>query len=303
MNPEPESDCRAQGGDIGQTHDGSTGLMHYNARYYDPLVGRFISADTIVPNPANPQDLNRYTYVRNNPVRYTDPTGHCTQWSIDGDGTFHCDFLNPGGTSSLYMYDARDGNGMQVNDQLSRDVPPVNEWPGARDTNGPGITLAEVIGIGNQLFAEMVGAGGGLTDTVHFNPTTGMYKWTVDLDSLPDALKKDPDFVLDFTAEWAKRVGSKMEVGGSFLAFAVDAGEWKAGWDVAGFEGLVYEISETSFSWGAGTAAAGATARVTCNPGSNFWGCVAAPLVTGFVAGNLADNLVATLFPPPEGLG
>jgi RHS repeat-associated protein len=62
---------------FGQTLDPSTGLMHYNARYYDPTIGRFISADTIVPNPADPQQLNRYSYVTNNPVRYTDPTGHC----------------------------------------------------------------------------------------------------------------------------------------------------------------------------------------------------------------------------------
>ena len=47
------------------------------ARYYDPTLGRFVSADTIVPEPGNPQDFNRYAYVRNNPVRYTDPTGHC----------------------------------------------------------------------------------------------------------------------------------------------------------------------------------------------------------------------------------
>ncbi len=36
----------------------STGLYYYGARYYDPLIGRFISADTIVPNPANPQSFN-----------------------------------------------------------------------------------------------------------------------------------------------------------------------------------------------------------------------------------------------------
>ncbi len=49
--------------------------MYYGARYYDPAIGRFISADTIVPNPADPQTLNRYSYVNNNPILYTDPTG------------------------------------------------------------------------------------------------------------------------------------------------------------------------------------------------------------------------------------
>jgi RHS repeat-associated protein len=43
------------------------GLMDYNARYYDPALGRFVSADTIVPNSGNPQNFNRFTYVLNNP--------------------------------------------------------------------------------------------------------------------------------------------------------------------------------------------------------------------------------------------
>jgi len=64
-------------GYTGQHLDTSTDLMYYNARYYDPTIGRFISPDTIVPDPTNPQDLNRYSYVRNNPIRYSDPTGHC----------------------------------------------------------------------------------------------------------------------------------------------------------------------------------------------------------------------------------
>ena len=50
----------------GQRSD-NTGLYYYGARYYDPEKGRFISADTIVPNPANPQSLNRYSYCLNNP--------------------------------------------------------------------------------------------------------------------------------------------------------------------------------------------------------------------------------------------
>ncbi len=52
------------------------GLYHYGARFYLPKVGRFVSADTVVPNWTNPQTLNRYAYVANNPLRYTDPTGH-----------------------------------------------------------------------------------------------------------------------------------------------------------------------------------------------------------------------------------
>jgi RHS repeat-associated protein len=50
----------------GQVEDATIGLYFYNARYYDPALGRFISADSIVPEPQNPQDLNRYSYVRNN---------------------------------------------------------------------------------------------------------------------------------------------------------------------------------------------------------------------------------------------
>ena len=59
-----------------QELDTETGLYYYNARYYDPALGRFISADTIVPDPTNPQALNRYSYVLNNPLKYTDPSGH-----------------------------------------------------------------------------------------------------------------------------------------------------------------------------------------------------------------------------------
>jgi RHS repeat-associated protein len=118
----------------GQYLDGS-GLLYYNARYYDPGIGRFISADTVVPGnasggmdgvavkpltvgfhetqflgklngenkagfwfqlsdrerqqvgspwgPSNPQALNRYSYVQNNPLKYTDPTGHTAYLSHD----------------------------------------------------------------------------------------------------------------------------------------------------------------------------------------------------------------------------
>lgn len=63
-------------GYAGQTRDAATGLAHYQARYYLAELGRFIAADTWVPGPGGPQNFNRLAYARNNPLRYTDLTGH-----------------------------------------------------------------------------------------------------------------------------------------------------------------------------------------------------------------------------------
>jgi RHS repeat-associated protein len=73
----------------GQKRD-DTGLLYYNARYYDPTLGRFISPDTIAPDRGDPQTRNRYSYVLNNPLKFTDPTGHCAQDGSDGDNLDDC---------------------------------------------------------------------------------------------------------------------------------------------------------------------------------------------------------------------
>jgi RHS repeat-associated protein len=59
-----------------QEQDSETGLYFYGARYYDPVIGRFISADTVVQNFSDPQALDRYAYARNSPLSYVDPNGH-----------------------------------------------------------------------------------------------------------------------------------------------------------------------------------------------------------------------------------
>ncbi len=66
----------------GQELDDETGLYYYGARYYDPQLGRFISADSIVQAPFDPQTLNRYSYCRNNPIIYSDPSGHFFNFGV-----------------------------------------------------------------------------------------------------------------------------------------------------------------------------------------------------------------------------
>jgi RHS repeat-associated protein len=66
-----------------QLQDSATGLYYYNARYYDSRIGYFISPDSIVPDPSNLLDYNRYAYARGNPLKYNDPTGHWIESAVD----------------------------------------------------------------------------------------------------------------------------------------------------------------------------------------------------------------------------
>ncbi|MEX0139512.1 RHS repeat-associated core domain-containing protein [Massilia sp. LMS1-1-1.1] len=54
-------------------------LVHMNGRIYDPLLGRFMSADPLIQDPTHSQSYNRYTYVWNNPTNLTDPTGFASE--------------------------------------------------------------------------------------------------------------------------------------------------------------------------------------------------------------------------------
>jgi len=59
----------------GQEQDVESGLMYYGARYYDPDLAKFVQTDPVIGDIYNPQDLNKYAYVRNNPFKYVDPDG------------------------------------------------------------------------------------------------------------------------------------------------------------------------------------------------------------------------------------
>jgi len=74
-----------QAGYTGHIKDSATGLNYMQARYYDPLIGRFLSIDPVGFSPGAPYMFNRYTYVGNDPVNNTDPTGRCGEGkTIDG---------------------------------------------------------------------------------------------------------------------------------------------------------------------------------------------------------------------------
>jgi RHS repeat-associated protein len=84
LTANPQANFQVSRRFTGQVLDVETGLYYYNARYYDPELGRFIQPDTIIPDFSNPQSYNRYSYVLNNPLRYNDPSGHSLKDYIVG---------------------------------------------------------------------------------------------------------------------------------------------------------------------------------------------------------------------------
>jgi RHS repeat-associated protein len=115
----------------GQREMTGLGIYHYGARFYSPKLGRFLSPDTIVPGMANPQALNRYSYVLGNPLRYTDPTGHyCVG---DDEDCVHDD----GGTSNSQPTPAPSNTPTPTNTPTSTPSPTPTSTPTPASTSTP----------------------------------------------------------------------------------------------------------------------------------------------------------------------
>ena len=71
-------------GYAGHHHDTTTDLVQMQQRYYDPLIGRFLSPDPEPTNANTGENFNRYWYANNNPYRYTDPDGRFIPLAIAG---------------------------------------------------------------------------------------------------------------------------------------------------------------------------------------------------------------------------
>jgi len=122
-------------GYTGKEQDTESGLYYYGARYYDPEIGRFIQIDPLVLGESgkplsdvlsNPQALNGYSYVLNNPMRYVDEEG---KYEID----VHYDLTYFLGSKA--GLDFNDAFGIAVEDQMTDENPETSPWnpdPNAR---------------------------------------------------------------------------------------------------------------------------------------------------------------------------
>ena len=92
-------------GYTGHEHLDDVGIIHMNGRVYDPEIGRFMSADPIIQDMTNPQTINPYTYVLNNPLSFTDPSGFVAECTAINTPMFQyyesLDDLQSGGSVQL----------------------------------------------------------------------------------------------------------------------------------------------------------------------------------------------------------
>ena len=143
----------------GQRQEASIGLYFYGARWYDPALGRFIQADSIVSGGVQGND--RYAYTNNNPINFTDPSGHAI---CDSDGD--CGILNsPGMRPKKYdpvelthSGEAGGYDGQDMNDLYQKYKNTTNSWwydDLGRDADGFTITDFLIV----ILWFEMMGMG------------------------------------------------------------------------------------------------------------------------------------------------
>ena len=166
----------------GKELDNSTDLYFYEARYYDAWLGRFISPDAVIPDPFDPQALNRYSYVRNNPVIMTDPSGHFF-FSIIASALATASFVasNPWLIQVAYQGYASDWNlqamALQQAVSLATTFATLGTTPIATDLLKPLATTAIKEFLVNMTTATIVGVATSATRTALYDLAGQKVNW------------------------------------------------------------------------------------------------------------------------------
>ena len=124
-----------------QIKDEDTGLYFYGqakGRYYDPQLARFIQPDNVIPNIFDPESYNRYEYCRNNPLRFTDPSGHSWYDYIPGVGP---------GVAEYQGNQALNAMAVRLGDQCGTGWQSYNEMRGDLYGNATAGNISEIAGV------------------------------------------------------------------------------------------------------------------------------------------------------------
>ena len=149
-------------GYINEVFDPETGLQYLHARYYDPNLGRFLTADTWDPMLPG-VDFNRYAYAGNDPINMSDPGGHC--YCIPGP-------IPPADTGSIYADSVIDGFSSYGNAVLNTagDAAEVLSWAdeplsvGSQIAWQSGVPPGRIAGAGSYLGARSAKSFGTLSN-------------------------------------------------------------------------------------------------------------------------------------------
>jgi RHS repeat-associated protein len=277
--------------------DPETNLYYYGARYYNPSIGRFLQSDMLSGNLKDPLSFNKYTYVKNNPLKYIDPTGNeAAQFEIYNiNGQRVQDKTTKASTSNLasgvyfcVVYD-KDGNKLKVDKIVVVDGAVAGST--AKTSDGKMATRTGATELSYD------------TDTFFNKPKDA-------------AGKQDPK----------DRSGDDPDVYNNFQGAPLNPGEQGLRWTNPGDDGMKgqaarYEIRyrpadpNTPFNWDTATPAAGGTGT----PGAA--GTKSSVILTGLPSGrleyqirvydeagnhgdsNIASVVTAGTLTPPSGLG
>ena len=176
----------------GQKLEEELGLYYYVARWYDPYLNRFLSPDSIIPDPGNSTAYDRYAYVENNPINYTNLTGH---YRDDGCQTEGCSGDPDAVIHTIYM-----GGYASTANPYAKNFSEIAEESYVSPSQQPGNPLADLMKSKNRPDDSAIGSLADVVDLTNTVLTHGLvYKSYHDPKEIHSYLnyKENPDGSLE----------------------------------------------------------------------------------------------------------